>query len=227
MHTIFPSNNPPSGGDFMTWPSLGVSGTEFYGSNAIPGWQNSLLIATLKGGRLVRYQLSGDGQSIISDTINYFRGQGRFRDVVVSPDGTKIYIACDSEGSTSGPTGNVTTTPPNPGSILEFTYTGPTQRMNNIPVTSFMRNNNNSLSNKTIDVYPNPAVDFIVVYNHSNESGRTALLYDVNGRMVMQQPLLQTASRMNVTRLTPGTYVLRVMDAGKNVLRTEKVVIVR
>jgi PQQ-dependent dehydrogenase (s-GDH family) len=227
MRTIFPSNNPPGGGDFFTWPSMGVSGTEFYGSNAIPGWQNSLLIATLKGGRLVRYQLSGDGQSIISDTINYFRGQGRFRDVVVSPDGTKIYIACDSEGSTSGPTGNVTTTPPNPGSILEFTYTGPAQRRNNTPVTNFVLNNNNSLTNKTIDVYPNPAVDFIVVYNHSNESGRTAMLFDVNGRLVIQQPLLQTASRMNVTRLTPGTYVLRVMDGGKNVLRTEKVVIVR
>jgi len=227
MRTIFPSNNPPSGGDFMTWPSLGISGTDFYGSNAIPGWQNSLLIATLKGGRLVRYQLSADGQSIISDTIGYFRGQGRFRDVVVSPDGLKIYIACDSEGSTSGPTGNVTTTPANPGSILEFTYTGPSQRRMNVPITSFELNNNTNIANKTLDVYPNPAVNFIVVYNHGNESGRTAMLYDVNGRMVMQQPMLQTASRMDVSRLTPGTYVLRVIDAGKNILRTEKLLIVR
>lgn len=227
MRTIFPSNNPPSGGDFFTWPSLGVSGTDFYGSSAIPGWQNSLLIATLKGGRLVRYQLSADGQSVISDTIAYFRGQGRFRDVVVSPDGLKIYIACDSEGSTSGPSGGQTATPANPGSILEFAYTGPTQSRMSRPVTSFELNNNTNVTNKTLDVYPNPATNFIVVYNHNNENGRTAMLYDINGRLVMQQPLLQTASRMNVSRLTPGTYVLRVMDASKNILRTEKLLIVR
>ncbi|MBS4066501.1 MAG: T9SS type A sorting domain-containing protein, partial [Chitinophagaceae bacterium] len=123
--------------------------------------------------------------------------------------------------------GNVTTTPANPGSILEFTYTGPSQRRMNVPITSFELNNNTNIANKTLDVYPNPAVNFIVVYNHGNESGRTAMLYDVNGRMVMQQPMLQTASRMDVSRLTPGTYVLRVIDAGKNILRTEKLLIVR
>jgi PQQ-dependent dehydrogenase (s-GDH family) len=122
LRSLFPSTNPPTGGDNMTWPSTGPSGTEFYGSNAIPGWQNSLLVAQLKNGTVTRFKLSNDGTSIISDTIHYFRGIGRFRDVVVSPDGLKIYVACDSSGSTSGPTGGVTTTPPNPGSILEFTY---------------------------------------------------------------------------------------------------------
>lgn len=77
---------------------------------------------SVKKGALLRYKLSNDGQSIISDTIHYFQGKGRFRDVVVSPDGLKIYLACDASGSTSGPTGGVTTNPPNPGSILEFTY---------------------------------------------------------------------------------------------------------
>jgi PQQ-dependent dehydrogenase (s-GDH family) len=122
LRSLFPSTNPPTGGDNMLWPSVGPSGSDFYGSNAIPGWQNSLLIANLKRGTVSRYKLSNDGQSIISDTIHYFRGLGRFRDVVVSPDGMKIYVACDSSGSTSGPTNNVTTTPANPGSILEFTY---------------------------------------------------------------------------------------------------------
>jgi glucose/arabinose dehydrogenase len=122
LRSIFPVINPPTTGDFMTWPTMAPSGTDFYGSNAIPGWQNSLLIATLKSGKIIRYKLSNDGQSIISDTINYFKGLGRYRDVAVSADGLKIYVACDSIGNTSGPTGNVLTTPPNPGSILEFTY---------------------------------------------------------------------------------------------------------
>lgn len=60
----------------------------------LPVWQNSLLIANLKKGTVSRYKLSNDGQSIIYDTIHYFRGLGRFRDVVASPEGLKIYIAC-------------------------------------------------------------------------------------------------------------------------------------
>lgn len=228
LRSFFPSTNPPTGGDFLTWPSLGPSGTEFYGSNAIPGWQNSLLITTLKGGRIVRYQLSNNGQSIISDTINYFRGQGRFRDIVVSPDGLKLYVACDSSGSTSGPTGGSTTTPANPGSILEFTYTGGGGfRRSNQVITQFEQRNTNSTTNKTLDVYPNPATQFIIVYNYSAETNRTALLFDVNGRLVKQQPLLQNASRIDVSRMQPGTYILRVMDSNKNIIRTEKVLIVR
>ena len=84
LRSIFPAEVPPTGGDNMTWPSVAPSGTEFYGSTAIPGWQNSLLVACLKAGHIARYQLSSDGLSIISDTINYFQGLGRFRDVVVS-----------------------------------------------------------------------------------------------------------------------------------------------
>lgn len=228
LRSFFPSTNPPTGGDFLTWPSLGPSGTDFYGSTAIPGWQNSLLITTLKGGRIVRYKLSNDGQSIISDTINYFRGQGRFRDIVVSPDGLKLYVACDSSGSTSGPTGGSTTTPANPGSILEFTYTGGGGfRRSQQVTTQFERNNNNATTNKTLDVYPNPATQFIVVYNYSTETNRMAILFDINGRMVIQQQLMQNASRIDVSKLQPGTYVLRVMDSNKNIIRTEKVLIVR
>jgi hypothetical protein len=40
----------------------------------------------------MRVKLSNDGQSIISDTINYFRGMGRYRDIVVSPRWIKIYV---------------------------------------------------------------------------------------------------------------------------------------
>jgi PQQ-dependent dehydrogenase (s-GDH family) len=126
IRSLFPASNPPdSTTSNTTWPTTAPSGAEFYGSNAISGWQNSLLVAQLKRGAITRFKLSNDGLSIISDTIHYFQGKGRFRDVVVSPDGLKIYVACDSSGSTSGPTGGVTNTPANPGSILEFTYQPP------------------------------------------------------------------------------------------------------
>src|SRR5688572_13282906 len=173
LRSIFPAANPPSGGDNMIWPSMAPSGTEFYGGLAIPGWQNSLLVAMLKAGTITRYKLSNDGLAIISDTINYFKGQGRFRDVVVSPDGLRIYVACDSSGSTSGPTGNVTTTPANPGSILEYTYT-PTGARSYITATQEKSIPKDITTDKTLDVYPNPASQYIIVYNYSPESTRMA-----------------------------------------------------
>lgn len=226
LRSIFPSSNPPTGGDNMLWPSVGPSGTDFYGSTSIPGWQNSLLVATLKGGVIARYKLSNDGLQIISDTINYFRGMGRYRDVAVSPDGLKIYVACDSSGSTSGPTGNVTTTPANPGSILEFTYVPGTLRQYvqtgaaNIQQPTAVDN-----KDKTIDIYPNPATNFVVVYNYAGEAGRTATLFDMNGRRVKQQLTNGTATRMDTREIPNGMYILRITNATGRIIHTEKLVI--
>jgi PQQ-dependent dehydrogenase (s-GDH family) len=224
LRSLFPSTNPPTGGDNMTWPSTGPSGTDFYGSNAIPGWQNSILIAQLKNGTVTRFKLSNDGTSIISDTIHYFRGIGRFRDVVVSPDGLRIYVACDSSGSTSGPTGGVTTTPPNPGSILEFTYQ-PQQGargINELIVKSKIVENT---IDKSIDVYPNPARSFIIVYNYQAGQNRTAELFDLGGRSVKRQALLTMASRLTINNIPNGLYVLRITDGKGKTIRTEKIII--
>ncbi|HLP36385.1 PQQ-dependent sugar dehydrogenase [Lacibacter sp.] len=226
LRSIYPAVNPPSGGDNMLWPSMAPSGTEFYGSTAIPGWQNSVLVAMLKAGTITRYQLSNDGLQIISDTINYFRGMGRFRDVVVSSDGTKIYVATDSSGSTSGPTGNVTTTPANPGCILEFTFNGGAFRqfVQTTPVDNRVKEEK---KDKTIDIYPNPATNFIVVYNYSTEAGRLIELFDVKGRRVKQQAANGLATRMETSELPAGMYVLRITAASGTVLRTEKLIINR
>src|SRR5437773_9208077 len=72
---------PDSLSSNLTWPSVAPSGMDVYTSTAIPGWKSSLLIAGLKSGTLIRFQLSTDGLSMSSDTIMYFRGKGRFRDV--------------------------------------------------------------------------------------------------------------------------------------------------
>ena len=226
LRSIFPAINPPTGGDNMTWPSMAPSGTEFYGGTAIPGWENSLLVAMLKAGTITRYKLSNDGLAIISDTINYFRGQGRFRDVVVSPDGLKIYVACDSTGSTSGPTGGVTNTPANPGSILEFTYT-PTGARGYITATQEKSIPKDITTDKTLDVYPNPASQYIIVYNYSPESTRMAMLYDLNGRLLKQQQLQQKAVRINIQDMAAGLYILRITDAKGKQVRSEKIIINR
>jgi hypothetical protein len=225
LRSIFPVANPPQeGSDNLGWPSMAPSGTEFYGSTAIPGWQNSLLVAMLKAGTITRFKLSNNGQTIISDTINYFRGKGRFRDVVVSPDGLKIYVACDSSGSTSGPTGGVTSTPANPGSILEFTYTPSAQRGVNDLITQ-ANTIEEDKNDRSIDIYPNPASTFLVVYNYAAGKTRTMELIDISGRTVIKQGVTNLATRINTNNLGNGLYVLRITDEKGKVIRTEKILI--
>lgn len=225
LRSLFPVTNPPSGGDNMLWPSVGPSGSEFYGNISIPGWQNSLLVANLKKGTVSRYKLSSDGQSIISDTIHYFRGLGRFRDVVVSPDGLKIYVACDSSGSTSGPTGGVTTTPANPGSILEFTYQTPSgaKTMSELLTESSVQDN---LRDKSIDVYPNPATNYFIVYNY-NLFNRQILLYDITGKLVKNMQSKDLTTRVDVSNLANGVYILTIKSADSKNIRTEKIIVAR
>ncbi|MES1217244.1 MAG: PQQ-dependent sugar dehydrogenase, partial [Bacteroidota bacterium] len=226
IRSLFPATTPgDSLANNMTWPSTAPSGTEFYGSNAIPGWQNSLLVAELKAGTIARFKLSNDGLSIISDTINYFRGKGRFRDVVVSPDGLKIYVACDSSGSTSGPTGGVVTVPANPGSILEFTYQPSSGRIMNDAITQTQVAED--VRDKTVDVYPNPATNFFVVYNYASEAGRNIELYDITGRLLKKQAAVNIATRIDVDKLPGGLYVLKITGAKGKTIRTEKMVIQR
>jgi PQQ-dependent dehydrogenase (s-GDH family) len=225
LRSLFPVTNPPSGGDNMNWPSVAPSGCDFYGGVAIPGWQNSLLIANLKKGTISRYKLSSNGLSIISDTIHYFRGLGRFRDVVVSPDGLKIYVACDSSGSTSGPTGGVTTTPANPGSILEFTYqvAGGAKATNQLLTETKIQDDIRDLS---IDVYPNPATNYFVVYNYKLNNNQV-LLYDITGKLIRNIRTSSLTTKVDVSSLANGIYVLAIKDPDGRNIRTEKIVVNR
>jgi glucose/arabinose dehydrogenase len=224
IRSLFPVTTPPdSTTNNMTWPSTAPSGTDFYGSNVIPGWQHSLLVAQLKSGTVARFKLSSNGLNIISDTINYFRGKGRFRDVAVSADGLRIYVACDSSGSTSGPTGSVTSTPANPGSILEFTYQGPVG-----PLTSnqlFADISEREIPDRTIDIYPNPVTTFFIVYNYSSQPGRMVQLFDIKGRLVKKQRLVSVTTRIDVGDMVSGVYVLKISNAKADVIKVEKLVI--
>jgi DNA-binding beta-propeller fold protein YncE len=196
---------------------------DFYKGTAIPGWQNSVLIAQLKTGVISRFKLSSDGQYIISDTINYFRGKGRFRDVVVSADGLKIYVACDSSGSTSGPTGGVTSTPANPGSILEFTYQPPSgaARMSQMIIDTETA----ATRDKTIDVYPNPAGNYFVVYNYAYEDGLQIELLDLSGKVIKKIVTNIQATRIEAADIANGLYFLKLSNSKHGTIRTEKIII--
>ncbi len=115
------NNTSPYPNYYLQWPTSAPSGIDYYASDAIPGWKSSLLVSNLKLASVFRLKLAPDGESVISDTIGYFHGLGRFRDIALSADGTKIFVAADSVGAIKGAPG-VSGVPPNKGCILEFTY---------------------------------------------------------------------------------------------------------
>ncbi|MGI4022534.1 MAG: PQQ-dependent sugar dehydrogenase [Janthinobacterium lividum] len=149
MKTLYPNSNGlltnlfgeiKSGNSDSKWPSEAPSSLAVYTSSAIPGWKNSVLLPTLKGGKLVRLKLNDSGDQITGDTINYFKGDVRYRDMAISSDGTKIYLSTDSGSVSSGPSKENPQQVSYKGSILEFTYLG--QDTNSRPQSSKLPQSN-------------------------------------------------------------------------------------
>ena len=82
-------------------PTLAVSGADFYAKHAIPDWNNSVLVTSLKASRLVALKLSEDGRSVVEETQYFQNWFGRLRDLCISPAG-EVYLAVsnrDGRGS--------------------------------------------------------------------------------------------------------------------------------
>lgn len=105
--------------------TIAPAGIAVYTSAAIPGWANSILITGMRGGGVYRVKLGPDGRSVVGEPLEYFRTSDRPRDIVVSPDGRRIYLSTDSFGTTASTEGPRTSRLGNPGTLLEFTYSGP------------------------------------------------------------------------------------------------------
>jgi len=92
-------SNPSNAG----WPSEAWSGLGLYNYSAIPGWKNSLLMAGLKWGRIIRTRLDNTGTAIAQtggqDTVCVFDGLPRYRDMAFGPGGKDIYITMEGNSS--------------------------------------------------------------------------------------------------------------------------------
>lgn len=77
-----------------------------------------------------------------------------------------------------------------------------------------------------ITIYPNPAVDRIVVDNSSIQD-RTMLVefYDIPGKRVLKQNISGNNKNINISSLSNGVYIVKVMDGINNV--TQKIIVQR
>lgn len=80
-------------GPLMAWtPTIAPAGLDYYGSSAIPEWQNSLLLVTLKTQSLRVLKLNDAGDKVVGEQVYFEKSFGRLRDICVSPEGD-VYLA--------------------------------------------------------------------------------------------------------------------------------------
>ncbi len=78
--------------------TIAVCGMDYYNSSLIAGWQNSLLLCTLKDESLRVLTLSPNGLTVIRQQT-FFKSQfGRIRDICISPAG-KVYLCTNNGGN--------------------------------------------------------------------------------------------------------------------------------
>lgn len=225
--TATPSQISGLSSDNLTWPTIAPSSIDFYSANKIPGWQNSILVSCLKAGRVYRLKLNSAGTGLINyaggvDTTSYFHGEGRFRDIALSPDGLKIYIACDITGQTSGPSGGFNgggTPPPNAGAILEFTYSGIILPVHDVDPVAW------PMADKEIKLFPNPAQLTITVSIKTNaQRPYRVQFYNSNGVFIKETKSTKSETLVSISDLKPGMYLVQILNAYGKVLKVEKII---
>lgn len=219
--TAVKNNNTATGypnGNSKTWESEAVSNVAYYSSDAIPGWNNSLLMTTLKGGKLIRVKLSRSGDAVVSDTLNYFTSANRYRDLAISPDGNKIYLAVDSSLITSSPSATEPQVSTNRGSILEFTYVTNTPMARLLSSTSITRSTSTNFY-----IYPNPAKDWLRVTSNAKHVGVVKYqLTDGTGKVFIEGKGDGKNIRINISGLPGGIYILKIENNETQFLEIHK-----
>ncbi|HEY4147442.1 MAG TPA: PQQ-dependent sugar dehydrogenase [Chitinophagaceae bacterium] len=206
--------------DIFTWWTVAPSSVDYYGYTTIPGWQNSLIVTSLKYG-MFRLQLDPTGMSVTGDTIRYLPNN-RIRDVAINPHGDTLYFAIDNSGSTSGPTGgfnggSVNTI--NPGYILRMVY------LQTLPLID--DSTQSPVNDRAhIRIYPNPATNYVFIECKRNTSKPLHVqIRNMEGMVMLEQTSMQDNMSIPVNSLPRGPYLVQLYNGYGIALRTEKILV--
>jgi hypothetical protein len=148
-----------------SWPSEGWSGMDAYTHSLIPGWKNSLVLGSLKWGRMLRFKIDAATETVLPiggfDTLSYFGSTNRFRDMAISPNGKDIFLVMDKSETTSGPSAANPRVSACNGCVQKYTFLGYNDAAGessipaSIPVTGGATNSCRSGTSITIDANNN------------------------------------------------------------------------
>lgn len=125
VETGYNFTNPACGNlTSVCFPTVAPSSLRFYTSDAIPDWNGTFLMTTLKSGRIFHLTLTENGTALAQAPEELFRSENRYRDLAFDPDGRTIYVITDTMGFAQNIEGGATTQLWTPGSLIAFTYQG-------------------------------------------------------------------------------------------------------
>jgi aldose sugar dehydrogenase len=198
-------NDPKCQDSWLCRPNIAPSSLGIYESDAIPAWKNSLLITSLKRGKVYRVQLDASGKQIVGDTTQYFYTPNRYRDITMSPDGKTFYIITDEAGRTSGPTGLTSASLQNPASILKFTY------VETVGIEE-------EAIQDVVKIWPNPASKFLQIeVNNGIQYELKGSLISTTGRIIKRFEKLEAGrNQLDIETIPPGLYILKFSGNNQN-----------
>ena len=82
----------------VCYPTVAPSSLRLYTSNVIPGWENKLLMTTLKADRIFKIALNENGTALTQNPVKLFCSENRYRDVAFGPDCRTLYVITDIAG---------------------------------------------------------------------------------------------------------------------------------
>ena len=173
-------------------PTLAVSGITYYNHPAIPGWNNSLLLLSLKAGTFTQLQLNTTGDQVASQSNLWAGTYGRLRAVCVSPQG-RVYVGTsnrDGRGTPAATDDRIL--------VLE----------NRSYIPAAVKNGASSL----LQLWPNPATQTVAVRLPTAARTATAIqLRDVLGRATRSIQLAAGQREVNIdlNGLQSGLYMVQ------------------
>ncbi len=89
--------------------------------------------------------------------------------------------------------------------------------------SSSLFNNNSSTSNvEKPSVYPNPAIEHIMIRDQQAEV-KFLEIYNVVGRKIKSFAVHHEGDKYNVSGLPRGMYMIRLLDQNRNIIRTQRI----
>ena len=196
-------DNPACENAWICRPNVAPSSLGIYEHDGIPSWKSSLLVTSLKRGRVYRLTLDSTGMTVVGDTMQHFYTQNRYRDIAMDPDGKSFYLITDQGGRTSDLSGlNDERTLRNPGTILKFTLNEATSVLTTSRHTSFQ-------------IWPSPSSESL---NYEIATSNTLTLkgaiHSLSGQVVRSYDEMSLQGQISLAGIPTGIYLLRLHSSG-------------
>ena len=183
-----------------------MNGIEFYDHEAIPEWQNSVLMSVLGGlggqyERLSVLHLSEDGLSVTSEDQYFSSFNQRVRDVAINPTTGAVYVALNG---TSYPGSG-------PNIIKEFRNEEYGNGLNQLETSEF-----------ALELYPNPTSELLSLRMPDQAKG-TFQVTGYNGQRMLEGDFRGSMLTVPVSSWSEGSYFIHIRHQAGIITRTFQV----